>query len=66
MILGNVTVGTGAVIAAMAVVTRDVPPFCIVAGNPARIVKKLPFPTEMIEQVGEEQYRFYQEAELQK
>ena len=66
MILGNVTVGTGAVIAAMAVVTRDVPPFCLVAGNPARIVKKMPFPSEMIEQVGEEQYRLYQEAELQK
>jgi acetyltransferase-like isoleucine patch superfamily enzyme len=50
----------------MAVVARDVPPFCVVAGNPARIVKKLPFPEEMIEQVGEEQYRFYQEAEPQK
>jgi acetyltransferase-like isoleucine patch superfamily enzyme len=66
IIVGDVTVGTGAIIAAMAVVARDVPPFCVVAGNPARIVKKLPFPEEMIDQVGEEQYRFYQEAEPQK
>ncbi len=66
VIVGNVTVGTGAIIAALAVVTRDVPPFCVIAGNPGRIVKKLPFPPEMIERVGEEQYRFYQEAVPQK
>jgi acetyltransferase-like isoleucine patch superfamily enzyme len=66
MIVGNVTVGTGAIIAAMAVVTRDVPPFCVVTGNPARIVKKLPFPEEMIGIVGEDQYRLYQAAEPQK
>ncbi len=39
MVLSGVTIGHGAVIAARAVVTRDVPPYAIVAGNPARIVR---------------------------
>ena len=40
-ILKGVTVGAGAVIATKAVVTKDVPSMCIVAGNPARIVKEV-------------------------
>nr|WP_047574232.1 CatB-related O-acetyltransferase [Methylobacterium sp. ZNC0032] len=39
MIMSGVTIGHGAVVAARAVVTRDVPPYAIVAGNPARIVR---------------------------
>lgn len=39
MILSGVTIGTGAVVAARAVVTRDVPPYAIVGGNPARILR---------------------------
>ena len=38
----GVTVGEGAIIASHAVVTRDVPPYSVAAGNPARIVKELP------------------------
>ena len=38
-ILSGVTIGNGAVVAANSVVTRDVPPFSIVAGNPAKVVK---------------------------
>lgn len=38
-ILGGITIGDGAVIGANAVVTHNVPAFCVVAGNPARIIK---------------------------
>ncbi len=39
-ILAGVHIGKGAVIAANAVVTKDVPAFSVVAGNPARILKE--------------------------
>jgi acetyltransferase-like isoleucine patch superfamily enzyme len=39
-IMQGVTIGHGAVIGALSVVTRDVPPYAIVAGNPARAVRK--------------------------
>jgi acetyltransferase-like isoleucine patch superfamily enzyme len=41
VILAGVTVGECAVVAAGSVVTRDVPPYCIVAGNPAVVVREL-------------------------
>lgn len=37
-ILSGVHVGDGAVVATRAVVTKDIPPYAIVAGNPARVV----------------------------
>ena len=40
-ILGGVTIGDGCVIAANSVVTRDVPPYCLVAGVPAVIKKQV-------------------------
>ena len=40
VILKGVTIGDGAVVAAGAVVTRDVPAGAVVAGNPARVVKE--------------------------
>ena len=39
-IMKGVTIGEGSIIAANAVVTKDVPPHCIVAGNPARIIRR--------------------------
>lgn len=41
LILKGVTIGEGAIVAARSVVTKDVPPFTIVAGNPAKVVKEL-------------------------
>jgi acetyltransferase-like isoleucine patch superfamily enzyme len=38
-LLYGVSIGSGAVVAAGSVVARDVPPYAIVAGNPARVVK---------------------------
>lgn len=40
-VLKGVTVGANAVVAAHAVVVEDAPPFSVVAGNPARVVKTL-------------------------
>ncbi len=39
LILSGVTIGNGAVIGARSVVTKDVPPFAMVAGNPAKVIK---------------------------
>jgi acetyltransferase-like isoleucine patch superfamily enzyme len=39
IILKGVTIGEGAIVAAGSVVTKDVPDFAVVAGNPAKIVK---------------------------
>lgn len=42
IILKGVTIGQGAVIGAGSVVTKDVPPYNIVAGNPAKIIREIP------------------------
>jgi len=47
-ILNGVTIGDGAIVAAYSVVTKDVPPYALVAGNPAQI-KKYRFSPEVIE-----------------
>lgn len=41
IILKGVTIGEGAVIAAGTVVTKDVSPYTVVGGNPARVIKKI-------------------------
>ena len=46
IILPGVTIGEGAIVAAGSVVSRDVPEYTMVAGNPARAIKKLSKPGE--------------------
>ena len=52
------SIGNGAVIGALAVVTKDVPPFAVVAGNPAKIIKHR-FTPEVIEKIESEAWWFY-------
>jgi UDP-2-acetamido-3-amino-2,3-dideoxy-glucuronate N-acetyltransferase len=41
-VLCGITVGEGAIVGAGSVVTKDVPDYAVVAGNPARVLRKLP------------------------
>lgn len=49
-IMSGVSVGDGAIVGARAVVTKDVPPYAVVVGSPARIVKYR-FSTELINEL---------------
>jgi len=42
LVLKGVMIGEGAIVGAGSVVTKDVPPYTIVTGNPARIVREIP------------------------
>lgn len=46
-IAAGVTIGDGAIVAAHAVVSKDVPPYAVVAGNPA-VIKRYRLPPELI------------------
>jgi virginiamycin A acetyltransferase len=52
IIMPGVTIGDGAIIAAKSVVVNDVPPYSIVGGNPAKIIK-LRFTAETIKTLQE-------------
>lgn len=51
VVTGNLTVGRGSVVAANSVVTSDVPPFAVVAGAPARVIKLYHFVSNQWERV---------------
>ncbi|MBV1775351.1 Vat family streptogramin A O-acetyltransferase [Burkholderiaceae bacterium DAT-1] len=52
LIMPGVTIGHGAIVSSRSVVTADVPPYAIVGGNPARIIR-MRFPEETIAQLQE-------------
>lgn len=54
IIPGSVNIGTGAIVAAGAVVVKDVPPYAVVGGNPAQIIRY---------RFSEEEIRFLLESE---
>jgi acetyltransferase-like isoleucine patch superfamily enzyme len=54
VITAGVTIGRHSVVAAGSVVTRDVPPYSIVAGNPARVIKQYNVETQNWEKVKED------------
>lgn len=48
MVMGGVHIGNGAVVGAGAIVTKDVPPYAVVAGVPAKIIRYRFSPDEII------------------
>ncbi|WP_285946812.1 CatB-related O-acetyltransferase, partial [Thomasclavelia cocleata] len=62
-ILPGVTIGDYVVVAAGSVVTKDVPAYCVVGGNPARVIKKR-FDDEMIELLEELKWWDYDKEDL--
>ena len=50
MIMSGVTIGDGAVIGAGAVVTKDVPPYSVYAGNPGKVLRSR-FPEDIVQRL---------------
>ncbi len=63
IVKAGVTISNGAVIGAGAVVTKDVPPYAVVAGNPAKVVK-FRFDDETIKKIEKLQWWHFNEKEL--
>jgi len=54
-ILPGITIGKGSVVGAGSVVTKDVPDFTVVAGNPARIIRRVETEMDPRQKKAEEQ-----------
>ncbi len=65
IIVGNVTIGNGAILAAGSVITKDVAPYTIVAGVPAKEVRKR-FSETIIQEIETLQWWDKSEQELEK
>ena len=50
-VLPGVRIGKGAIVGALSTVTRDIPPYSIAVGSPARIIKRFNFDSEVWERV---------------
>lgn len=55
----GVTIGDGVVARIGTHISKDVPPFCQIAGNPMRIIRKLPIPDELRNVVGHDRFNAY-------
>jgi acetyltransferase-like isoleucine patch superfamily enzyme len=65
IIVSGVTIGDGAVIGSNSVVTRDVPPYAIMGGSPARLIRKR-FPEDIIARLLKAQWWSLDEGILDK
>ena len=65
IIMDGVTIGDGAIVATGAVVTKDVPPYAVVGGVPAKIIK-YKFPQEMIDRLLEIKWWYLPDEEISK
>lgn len=63
LIMPGVSIGTGAVIGAMSVVTKDIPPYAVAVGSPARVVK-MRFPENQVESLLELRWWEYAPGQL--
>ena len=62
-ILSGVKIGNGAIVGAGSVVTRNVPPYAVVAGNPARVIRYR-FSDETIERIQASKWWMWTEEQL--
>ena len=63
-ILAGAQIGDGAVIGAGAIVTKNIPPYAIAVGNPARVIKKR-FSEQIIDQLLEIKWWDWSEKKLE-